>query len=141
MEPAKTTAATTVLEARLNAARAALLDALEGLTERDFATDLGGGETLVRMLARVASEEITATARATGVPVEARVPEKPLPPQVVHELAGARYRARLALAVLTPADAEALVATIEALEMAAAERVRTRPAPPPPPPTIPVIQP
>ncbi len=141
MEPAETPPATAALEARLDAARAALLAALEGLTERDFATDLGGGETLVRMLARVASEEIVATARMTGVPVEARVPEKPLPPQAVHELAGARYRARLALAALAPADAEALVATIEALEATAVERVRTRPAPPPPPPAIPVVRP
>ena len=39
------------LRARLEASRATLLAALEGVTERDFTTNLGDGMTVVRLLA------------------------------------------------------------------------------------------
>lgn len=130
------------LRERLEASRAALLAALEGVTERDFATNLGDGVTVVRLLARLAAEERADAARLRGEPAEVVVPERPLPPQVVHALAGARYQALQALDLpgLEAEAAEALVAGIEAREAAAAERVRSRP-PATPPPVIPVIQP
>ncbi|GMU39229.1 MAG: hypothetical protein AMXMBFR23_00950 [Chloroflexota bacterium] len=129
------------LRARLEASRAALLAALEGVTERDFATNLGDGVTVVRLLARLAAEERADAARLRGEAAEVAVPERPLPPQVVHALAGARYQALQALDLpgLGADAAEALVAGIEARE-AAAERVRNRPVATPPP-VIPVIQP
>ena len=61
------------LRARLDASRAALLAALEGVTERDFAVDLGGGETVVRALAALAAAERAATGAASGEPVAERV--------------------------------------------------------------------
>lgn len=132
------------LRARLDASRAVLLGALEGVTERDFASDLGG-ETVVQLLARLASEERIAVAVAGGPATSERQVEKPLPPQVIHALAGARYRtARYLEAPGTdPVVARALVAGIEEREGEAARRVRERPplAPLPPPPTIPIIPP
>jgi len=132
----------TALAQRLDAARAALLGAFEGLTERDFATDLGGGETVVRLLARLASEEHAAVVEAGGTGVHGLVPEKPLPPQVVHDLAGARYRMiRVLEAPVAEAEALArLVDRVERLEAEAVERIRNRPPTPPPPPQIPLIQ-
>ncbi len=130
------------LRARLEASRAALLAALEGVTERDFATNLGDGVTVVRLLARLAAEERADAARLRGEASEVAVPERPLPPQVVHALAGARYQALQALDLpgLGADAAEALVAGIETREAEAAERVRNRPVATPPP-VIPVIQP
>lgn len=130
------------LAARLEVARRALLGALEGLTERDFATDLGGGETVVRLLASLAAAEHQAVVTAGGTSPQRRPAEKPLPPQVVHDLAGARYR------ILRCVDADdadeahvrTLVAEVERLEAAAVMRIRERPSAPPPPPSIPVIQ-
>jgi hypothetical protein len=132
------------LHARLEASRAVLLGALEGVTERDFASDLGG-ETVVQLLARLATEERAAVAAAGGPATSERQVEKPLPPQVIHALAGARYRTSRYLDA-PEADTEvarALVAGIEQREGDAARRVRERPAlaPIPPPPTIPVIPP
>ncbi len=138
IEPALRTA----LGLRLDTARAALLGALEGLTERDFATDLGGGETVVRMLAQLASAEHAAVVQAGGVGAHGVATERPLPPQVVHDLAGARYRMHRTLeaAEADPAALTHLVETVERLESTAAERIRARPPAPPPPPQIPVIQ-
>lgn len=130
------------LAARLEVARRALLGALEGLTERDFATDLGDGETVVRLLANLAAAEHRAVVEAGGTGVHGAPPEKPLPPQVVHDLAGARYRIlrRLDADDADEARVLTLVAEIERLEAMAVERIRNRPPAPPPPPSIPVIQ-
>ncbi len=130
------------LTARLDAARRGLLAALEGLTERDFATDVGGGETVVRLLANLAGAEHRAVVQAGGGGSHGAPPEKPLPPQVVHDLAGVRYRAQRTLdgAEADEALVMALVVEVERLEAEAAERIRQRPPAPPPPPQIPVIQ-
>lgn len=130
------------LRARLEASRAALLAALEGVTERDFTTNLGDGVTVVRLLAGLVAEEQADVARLRDEVVTVATPERPLPPQVVHGLAGARYQTLRALdaAGLSPEVARALVAGIETREQVAAESIRTRP-PAPPPPVIPVIQP
>ncbi|TAK75390.1 MAG: hypothetical protein EPO16_09060 [Dehalococcoidia bacterium] len=129
------------LAARLEVARRALLGAMEGLTERDFATDLGEGETVVRLLANLAAAEHQAVGEAGGTSSQRGPAEKPLPPQVVHDLAGARYRI---LRCVDDDDADeahvrTLVAEVERLEAAAVERIRDRPPAPPPPPSIPVI--
>ncbi len=130
------------LRARLEASRTALLVALEGVTEREFATRLEDGETVVHLLARLAAEERTDALALHGRTEAATVAERPLPPQVVHALAGARYQTLRALDA-DGVDAEAaarLVERIEAREREAAERIRARPAPAPVP-VIPVIQP
>jgi len=123
-----TTDERTRLHARLDKSRGTLLAALEGVTERDFGSDVGG-ETVVQMLARVAAEERDAVETARGRAVRERQVEKPLPPQVIHALAGARYRT--ARYVDAPdadlAMAEALVSAAERREGEAAERVRGRP--------------
>lgn len=132
------------LHARLEASRAVLLAALEGVTERDFASDLGG-ETVVQLLARLAAEERAAVAAAGGPATSERHVEKPLPPQVIHALAGARYRTSRYLdgAETSAVTARTLVEGIEQREAEAARRVRARPAlaPASPPPTIPVLPP
>lgn len=115
------------LHARLDASRAALLAALGDVTERDFATDLGG-ETVVQLLARIAGEERTAAARATGTEYTPRAVEKPMPPQVVHALAGARHRTRRYLDApeATEETARALVEAAEHREADAAARIAAR---------------
>ena len=132
----------TALTARLDAARQALLGALTGLTERDFAADLGDGQTVVRYLANLAALEHRTVVEAGGSGTHGAPPEKPLPPQVVHDLAGARYRIQRTLddPQADSARVTALVAEVERLEAAAVERIRNRPPAPPPPPQIPVIQ-
>ncbi|MBM4410634.1 MAG: hypothetical protein FJ037_04795 [Chloroflexi bacterium] len=131
------------LAARLEVARRELLNALEGLTERDFATDLGGGETVVRLLASLAGAEHRAVVEAGGAGSSGAPVEKPLPPQVVHDLAGARYRIQRCLDAENADEARVrtLVAEVERLEAEAVARIRNRPPAPPPPPQIPVIQP
>jgi len=135
------------LHARLDAARATLLAALGNVTERDFATDLGG-ETVVMLLARVAGEERMAVAAATETEYTPRPVQKPMPPQVVHALAGARHRTRRYLdsPEATEATARALVEAAEAREATAAVRIAARPPLPPLPetpttPEIPMIPP
>ncbi|MCK9485223.1 MAG: hypothetical protein M0R73_00755 [Dehalococcoidia bacterium] len=132
------------LRERLDASRAVLLAALEGVTERDFSSDVGG-ETVVQLLARVAAEERDAVAQALGVVTQERTVEKPLPPQVIHALAGARYRtARYLDSPTADLDtARTLVEAAEQRESEAARRVRERPKlkPLPPPPEMPVIRP
>ena len=134
------------LRARLDASRAALLASLEGVTDRDFGVDIGrpdaGGETVVQALATLASDERHATAAVAGETVTDRVVERPLPPQVVHALASARYRTRryLESAEADPQDAEALVAGLEARDATMAEHIRQRPRLAPPP-VFPMVEP
>lgn len=135
------------LQARLDASRAALLAALADVTDRDFATDLGG-ETVVQLLARLATEENQAANEALGETSATRSVERPMPPQVVHALAGARYRTSRYLES-GDADADisaALVAAFEEREREAARRIEARPPLPPMPapaqaPDIPMIPP
>lgn len=103
--------------ARLERSRAQLLEALTERTEGDFARALGGdfGEsTLGQALAALAQAERAdvAAARAQTLP-ERELPEQPLPPQVTHDLAGARHQTLTALSQLEDGAAvEALVADI-----------------------------
>jgi hypothetical protein len=125
---------------RLDASRAGLLDALQGVTERDFGAQVDG-QSVVQLLAALAQAEREAVATARGMPVGHRAIEKPMPPQVMHDLAGARYQSRRYVEDAADTEAaEAVVAGIEAREAEAARRVRERPRMEPLP-VIPVIQP
>lgn len=134
------------LLARLAESRRLLLAALEGLTEHDFAAPLDPGEqgdglTVVQSLAALAEGERYENAAVRGeTPVEPR-PGRPLPPQVVHALAGASYRSRryIESPEADPAAANALVDGIVEREARLAERIRRRP-PTPPPPVFPMAQ-
>ena len=127
------------LRVRLERSRGGLLAALEGMTERDFTGELGdafpGGETVVQALAALASAERQATAAAAGETVSERAADRPLPPQVVHALAGARYRTQryLESEQAEAAPAEALVAALVDRESAATARIAARPRLDPPP--------
>ncbi len=112
------------LRARLDASRAALLAALEGITERAFAADLGDGTTVVRALAELAAAERSDVAAAGGPGAATRVAEKPLPPQVVHDLAGARYQTlRLVESAGGAVETRAIVERVAAREEAVAARI------------------
>ncbi|MDA1146462.1 MAG: hypothetical protein O3A76_07510 [Chloroflexi bacterium] len=123
------------LSAPLTASRAALLGALTERTEQDFARPLGGAtgeETLGRALAALAAAEradVAATRAATegssAAPAVAReLPERPLPPQVTHDLAGARHQTLTALGTIEDRDAAArLVSAISERESALAARI------------------
>ena len=121
------------LRARLEASRAALLDAIARLTEQDFATDLGDGQSVVALLAALAAEEREAAAEVGGeaVVLPGRESTASLAPQAVHDLAGARFETLRVLDAVEgsaePDDATlaAIVATAER-EEAAAERIRER---------------
>lgn len=135
------------LRARLETSRAALLASLVGVTERDFAIDLDDG-TVVQLLARLAGEESRAASEALGEPFATREVERPMPPQAVHALAGAHYRALryLESPQADEATAQALVAGVEERERAATARIIARPELPPLPvaaqaPEIPMIPP
>ena len=121
------------LRARLEASRAALLDAIARLTEQDFATDLGDGQSVVALLAALAAEEREAAAEVGGeaVVLPGRESTASLAPQAVHDLAGARFETlRVLDAVEGSAETDdaalaAIVATA-AREEAAAGRIRER---------------
>jgi hypothetical protein len=124
-------AARSDLRARLEASHAALVRALEGLTERDFAAPLepGSDETVVQALAALALAERREVAQLRGTAIDAAVPQKPTPPQVVHDLAGARHQVHR-LVDDFGADAEGLPALVErlaTLEETTAERIAARP--------------
>jgi len=130
---------------RLTRSRASLLDALTGLTERDFVAELEPGLTVAAALAALASAErqsIREARRAAGAPERplpaggAPAAARATPPQVVHDLAGARYETALFLDLMsqgTPGaevDAQTVQALLQAIcdrEAAAAEHVRARP--------------
>jgi hypothetical protein len=129
------------LRARLEGARDALLDAVRTLSERDFAAPLGDA-TIVDALAALAREEreaIRAAREAVGaeprpLPRGQATGSRPLPPQVVHDLAGARYETTLLLDWLgateipqaATAAAEALLRGIEARETDIAAQITGR---------------
>jgi hypothetical protein len=103
------------LRARLAASRSALLHALEGITEREFAAELEPGRSVVRALAELAAAERGDVARARGAAGATRIPEKPLPPQVIHDLAGARYRTETLVGAPGGVEAVALAALVEGI--------------------------
>ena len=128
------------LRARLDESRRALLGALEGLTEHDFGADLGG-QTIVQALAALAEIERRENAEVRAELVTSPAPGRPLPPQVVHALAGASYRSRRYLEAddADASSAKALVDGVVEREASLAERIRRRP-PTPPPPVFPMAQ-
>jgi hypothetical protein len=106
---------------RLATSRRALVAALAERTERDFAHPVGGdfGErSLGRALADLASAERHAVDDAAGRETDTReLPDQPLPPQVMHELAGVRHRTVVYLDALDdPSAAEPVVEDIVARE-------------------------
>ncbi|MDA0301493.1 MAG: hypothetical protein O2822_03110 [Chloroflexi bacterium] len=123
------------LRTRLAESRATLLAALEGLTEHDFSADLGGGQTVVQALAALAETERRDNAEVRGETPVPPAPGRPLPPQVVHALAGASYRSRRYLEdeAADTSSAKALVDGIVEREASLAERIRSRPPTPSPP--------
>ena len=102
------------LRQALAGARSALLEAMGGLTERDFAQEVDGA-TLTQHLAALAPAERDAVRRARRalgleervLPV-GRVAGRVLPPQVVHDLAGARYETLLLLEAMAGLDESVL---------------------------------
>jgi len=127
------------LLARLDASRAVLLGALEGLTEHDFAAvldgEVGGSQTVAQALAALAEAERRENAEVRGEPVTAPGTGRPLAPQVVHALAGASYRSRRYLEddAADASSAKALVDGVVEREASLAERIRNRPPTSPPP--------
>ncbi len=119
------------LRARLEASRAALVAALQGLSERDFTADAGGGMTLLQLLGALAPAEREAVRRARSAagaaarPTPGRVErERLLPPALIHDLAGARYETMLLLDEIDDGalDADADGDTVGALIDRVAER-------------------
>ena len=102
------------LRQALAGARAALLEAMSGLTERDFAQEVDGA-TLTQWLAALAPAERDAVRRTRhALGLEERVlptgreAARVLPPQVVHDLAGARYETLLVLEAIAALEVTAL---------------------------------
>ena len=128
------------LTERLTASRQALLDALAERTESDFHRALRGDygdESLVHALARLAREE-----RGDS----SELPDHPLPPPAMHDLAGARYRTLSHLATIEDGTAaETFVAPIVQREQALAHHLinhpSSRPAKPAPDTTATTQQP
>ena len=129
-----TEATNAALVERLERSRATLLEALTERTEADFARALGGAygeEPLGRVLAALAEAERSdlAIARSEARP-RREPPEKPLPPQVTHDLAGARHQTLVHLEELDSAAAETLVTAITEREAALAAAINAILEPP-----------
>jgi hypothetical protein len=120
------------LRARLEASRAALLEAIARLTEQDFASQIDGGQSVVGLLASLATAERAAVAEARGVaPPTGDRSGSALAPQAIHDLAGARFETLRALAAIeaatAPGDAAIeAISAVAAREEAAAERIRSK---------------
>ena len=107
------------LRQSLAAARTTLLEAMGGLTERDFAQEVDGA-TLTQWLAALAPAEreaVRLARRALGL-TERPLPSgretgRVLPPQVVHDLAGARYETLLLLEAIGELDESALERSVD----------------------------
>lgn len=114
------------LRQALAGARAALLEAMSGLTERDFAQEIDGA-TLTRWLAALAPAERDAVRRTRhALGLEERVlptgreAARVLPPQVVHDLAGARYETLLVLEAIAALEVTALTQPVDSGDSVAA---------------------
>jgi len=116
-----------VLTERLEHSRAALLEALTERTEADFAQPLGGAhgdDTLGYALAALAQAERADLAIARSQePAQRELPDKPLPPQVTHDLAGARHQTLVALESLDASAAQTFVEAVTARETALADEI------------------
>ena len=103
------------LRARLEGSRRSLVEAVQGLTERDFATEVDGTSIAAQLavLAPAEREAVRGARQALGIPQRPLPPaterERVSPPQLVHDLAGARYETLLLLQTL---DDEALSADV-----------------------------
>ncbi len=102
------------LRARLDRSRAALLNVLANLTERDFASEIEDGRSVLDLLAALAPAERASAAAALpdgaapgGKERARRRGDAMLPPQVVHDLSGARRRTLLALDAIEAAGSTA----------------------------------
>ncbi len=126
------------LRARLDRSRAALLEMLANLTERDFASEIEEGRSVLELLAALApAERVSAASALPGgaEPADEASPRRRrdamLPPQVVHDLSGARRRTLIALDAIEAAggvgdDALAAFRTIAEREEQAAAAIRAR---------------
>ena len=126
------------LRARLDRSRAALLEMLGNLTERDFASEIEDGRSVLDLLAALApAERVSAVSALPGgaEPGEEasarRRRDAMLPPQVVHDLSGARRQTLIALDAIEVADGSegdplAELRTIAEREEQAAEAIRAR---------------
>jgi len=121
--------APTGLIEQLERSRAGLLNALTERTEQDFARALGSDgdkETLGHALAALAAAERADLAVARSLAVTPReLPEKLLPPQVTHDLAGARHQTLSQLVELDAEAARELVDRITSREGALVARIET----------------
>lgn len=130
---------------QLDESRAALLAALEGLSESDFNTELEPGGTVIAALVDLARSERAAIARAretVGAPPRPRLAghgapaRRFTPPPVVHDLAGARYETGLLLETLARRElplndavlsaTSAILTAVASGERRTAERIRGR---------------
>jgi hypothetical protein len=122
------------LRADLERSRATLLEAIARLTEADFGRELAPGLSVLGLLDRLGREERVAVAEAraaAGLPERpsggARMPSE-MPPQVIHDLAGARHETlRLLdeLAVEGVSQAVPAVRSIVERESQAAARIHS----------------
>ncbi len=134
---------TVELRAAIEVSRAALIRAIQSLSERDFAAELAPSEPIVLVLAALAPAEREAVNRAreaVGAVTRLLSSERgsrtwPVPPQVIHDLSGARHETLSFLdsldggTFLSGAKQAALDALqdVSAREMAAAVRIEARP--------------
>ena len=128
------------LRARLDASRAALLEAIARLTEQEFAAELEPGLSVAGLLASLAAAERDAvealrdaaarTARSATRATRA-TRASALAPQAIHDLAGARFETLRTLAALagTAGSEEAAIGSLVPVaerEEAAAEGIRAK---------------
>jgi len=109
----------TALRERLERSRAELLDAIGRLTEAGFQREVEAGRSVLGVLGELGRTERQAIAgarQAAGLPPRrgtgASSPSE-LPPQVIHDLAGARHET---MRLLDELDARSLAASAAALE-------------------------
>ncbi len=126
------------LRERLERSRSALLEALASLTERDFASEIEEGRSVLDLLGELAPAEradaAAATAGTAGSGDETgagRRRDAMMAPQMVHDLAGARRRTLLALdAIEAPGgvggDPLAALRAVAGREEQAAAAIRAR---------------
>ena len=126
------------LRERLGRSRAALLEALASLTERDFASEIEEGRSVLDLLGELAPAELADAAAAeagtAGGGDEAsagRRRDAMMAPQLVHELAGARRRTLLALDAIEAAgggegDPLAALSAVAGRQEQAAAAIRAR---------------
>ena len=125
------------LRARLDASRAALLEAIARLTEQEFAAELEPGLSVAGLLASLAAAERDAVealrdaAARTARSATRATRASALAPQAIHDLAGARFETLRTLAALagTAGSEEAAIGSLVPVaerEEAAAEGIRAK---------------